>query len=58
MQYSLQSYKKSVRLEEKDYILINSESTHSKLSNDVLGVYFGQIVMNKERFEFWEDRKS
>ena len=50
-------YHKSVRVEEKENFFTNSKNTHSKLSNDVLSVYFGQVVVKKERFELWEDKK-
>ena len=50
-------YNKSVRVEEKEKFFTNSKSTYSKLSNDVLSVYFGQIVMKKERFELREVKK-
>ena len=50
-------YHKPVRIEEKEIFFINSESTYPKLSNDVRGVYFGQVVTKKGRFEFWEDEK-
>ena len=56
-QYSPQMYHKSVRIEEKENFFTNSESTYPKLSNDVRGVYFGQVVIKKERFEYWEDKK-
>ena len=50
-------YHKSVRIEEKEKFFTNSESTYPKLLNDVRGVYFGQVVIKKGRFEFWEDKK-